>query len=296
MTEDAPNTSPQPTISPTPAGQTPRERAKTYLAKVNKTEIRSDNDAALFNELTKQTHEKLMANWLTGGYQTCCIDFVCVYAAKLGIDIIGPIPKAQYNKNTDGYFQLEETLKKAGLSHCFVSAKTPGAKPKYGDILRHVAFHVDVCTGWVGEKMYRIQGGNSSHPRHPKDKDGNKIEGYPLEEDKVKIRKEYDNVMKMTPKTDYDSKAILGWLDIDKYFGATSPEITVDEKTGSLWRNRNNELVHPDAPSGGGGPGFFRYAGSTGGEFLDFPHPDSAAARTLDPLELERRSRARRMS
>ncbi len=59
---------------------------------------------------------------------------------------------------------------------------------------------------------------------------------------------------------------------------------------GSLWLNPEGDVVHPDAPKGGGGPGFFRasgplYADSSEGEL---PHPRSPAARTLDPVALQR--------
>lgn len=48
-------------------------------------------------------------------------------------------------------------------------------------------------------------------------------------------------------------------------------------------------VAHPDAPSGGGGPGLFRLPGAvtTGGGPSMLPHPDSPAAGDLDPQRLD---------
>lgn len=50
------------------------------------------------------------------------------------------------------------------------------------------------------------------------------------------------------------------------------------------WRNEKGAFVHPDAPGGGAGPGYFCSAGSVGettDPFSAFPHPDSPAGRNL---------------
>lgn len=260
------------------------KRAHEVLAKVGQDEIRSDRDAAKFSEVTNGvTHKILQEDWLAGGHRTVCIDFVCWYAAQMKIDILSSIPANQRKPKTDGFFDLENTLHKAGLGYAFVRPTDPMAVPHFGDILRHKKFHVDICGGFMAWTCMRYQGGNSSHPRNP----------MPSE---AEILKEYDNVMYVHPKdkngddVDYDPDSLLGWLDIAKYF-AGPPAAPESGKTGSLWMNRNNDLVHPDAPSGSGGQGFFRHAGYTGSDSSDLPHPDSAAARTLDPLELARRSR-----
>jgi len=51
-----------------------------------------------------------------------------------------------------------------------------------------------------------------------------------------------------------------------------------------LWVNINNEVVHPNAPNGGGGPGYFKPATfSRGGAHLlgDIPHPFSPVGRNV---------------
>ena len=54
------------------------------------------------------------------------------------------------------------------------------------------------------------------------------------------------------------------------------------------WLSANGGVVHPDAPVGGGGPGFFRTAGATrtDGGMDELAHPDSPQATRLDTTEL----------
>jgi len=63
-----------------------------------------------------------------------------------------------------------------------------------------------------------------------------------------------------------------------------------EKHTDSTWYNREGVLVHPDAPLGSGGLGFFGRAGSTESFRVSggIPDPRSPASRTLDPLKLER--------
>jgi hypothetical protein len=78
-----------------------------------------------------------------------------------------------------------------------------------------------------------------------------------------------------------------GWFTMTKSVGpppGALPDTPAARKTGSLWLNGDGEVVHPDAPRGGGGRGFFRRAGCLFAEAFVLPHPKSAAARTLDPL------------
>ena len=55
------------------------------------------------------------------------------------------------------------------------------------------------------------------------------------------------------------------------------------------WLNQNADVVHPDAPAGGGGAGQFTRAGLLGadGEPEALPHPDAPAAGALDPIRLD---------
>jgi hypothetical protein len=68
------------------------------------------------------------------------------------------------------------------------------------------------------------------------------------------------------------------------------PRERLDPSRFGLWANDEGRLVHPDAPSGGGGPGGFRNAFSLG-QLLDFghdfPHPHSAVGRRLDHADLD---------
>ena len=54
------------------------------------------------------------------------------------------------------------------------------------------------------------------------------------------------------------------------------------------WLNQNSDVVHPDAPAGGGGAGQFTRAGLLGaeGEPEALPHPDAPSAGALDPIRL----------
>jgi hypothetical protein len=55
------------------------------------------------------------------------------------------------------------------------------------------------------------------------------------------------------------------------------------------WLNTQGDVVHPDAPRGGGGPGLFARSGPLGadGEAELLPHPDAPAAGALDPVRLD---------
>jgi hypothetical protein len=56
-----------------------------------------------------------------------------------------------------------------------------------------------------------------------------------------------------------------------------------------VWINHSGDVVHPDAPAGGGGPGFFRIAGPLCAGLVVLTrllHHRAPAARTQDPLEL----------
>lgn len=53
------------------------------------------------------------------------------------------------------------------------------------------------------------------------------------------------------------------------------------------WLGSDNGVVHPDAPQGGGGAGYFRTPGAVAGEgeLATLPHPDAPAATTMDPVQ-----------
>jgi hypothetical protein len=58
------------------------------------------------------------------------------------------------------------------------------------------------------------------------------------------------------------------------------------------WVNHQGQIVHPDAPLGGGGPGRFRTLTTKDAEAKappsSLPSPRSAAARTVDPLRVQK--------
>jgi hypothetical protein len=253
-----------------------RDKAKSVLAQVPETgEVRSDLNPALFKKLTGGvTQEILMENWKSGGIRTVCIDFVCWYAREMGIDIISSIPPKLRNPKVDGFFALQETLTKCGKGYAYVAATKDGPRPECGDILRHGkgAFHVDVAVGFDDKVLLRAAGGQSSHPRPKSD-----------------VSKEYDNVLRVRGKGPYDFSNLQGWLDIEKFFSAV--EVPDRSKTGSLWFNESGDVVHPDAPAGGGGRGFFRAASPLcATEYYDhLPHPHSSVIRTLDPSRIDDR-------
>jgi hypothetical protein len=68
----------------------------------------------------------------------------------------------------------------------------------------------------------------------------------------------------------------------------TNPSPQVKQAVSSPWTNIDGQLVHPDAPAGGGGPGYFRTAGIPSGDEspVNLPDPWSPAAMSLDPLEI----------
>ena len=59
------------------------------------------------------------------------------------------------------------------------------------------------------------------------------------------------------------------------------------------WLATDGRVVHPDAPAGGGGPGYFRVAGhsTAQGDAEQLAHPDSPRASALDVFDLNRAER-----
>src|SRR5262249_12997487 len=135
--------------------------------------------------------------------RTVCIDFVCWYAAQMGINILASIPKEKRDNNVDGFFALGPTLAKGGRGDAYVASTKDGPVPQFGDILRHgKAIHVAIALGFEGNFCLRAAGGQSSHPRPKED-----------------VSKEYDNVLRVRGSGPYDFTDLQGWLDLDLYFG-----------------------------------------------------------------------------
>jgi len=183
-----------------------RDKARDLLKPIAD-EVQSKRDADEFSRLTGgMTHKRLQTEWentkQTHTLRTVCIDFVGWYAGQMGIDILSSIPANLRNSKVDGYFALEQTLKKAGKGHAWVSA-AQGGHPKCGDILRHKAFHVDVAVDFdeVKKVLFRIAGGQSYHPR-PTDN----------------VSAEFDNVKRVGGDGPYNSANLEGWLDLERFF------------------------------------------------------------------------------
>lgn len=53
------------------------------------------------------------------------------------------------------------------------------------------------------------------------------------------------------------------------------------------WLGSGNAVVHPDAPQGGGGMGYFRTPGTPAseGDLATLPHPNAPATTTMDPVQ-----------
>ncbi|WP_010583697.1 hypothetical protein [Schlesneria paludicola] len=188
-----------------------RKKARGLLDKVPG-EVRSDapgDEKKLFEELANgKTHRSLQEEWestkhLTGVLRTVCIDFVVWYSGQMGINLYSTIDPKALNLKVDGFFNLQETLKKAGKSHAWVPA-TSQKLPQCGDILRHTAWHVDVAVGMDKGILERVAGGQSRHIRPTED-----------------VTKEYDNIMRVRGKKEYEPKDLQGWLDIELF--AQSP-------------------------------------------------------------------------
>jgi hypothetical protein len=207
-----------------PIREKARDKLKTIAAEV-RSNIPGSNPPANnpeFTRLTKgMTHTELQTQWestkKTHTLRTVCIDFVGWYAGEMGIDIMSSIPAKARDPKVDGFFALEQTLKKCGKPHAWVSAKK-GGRPKCGDILRHnPAFHVDVALGYQAsaggsieyEKyvpngvLVRVAGGQSSHPRPTED-----------------VSKEFDAIKVVSGKGPYNPSAsnLEGWLDLERFF------------------------------------------------------------------------------
>jgi hypothetical protein len=93
---------------------------------------------------------------------------------------------------------LNEIVRKAGKPESWI-ASTPDNRPQYGDILRHTAFHVDVALGFDGDILLRAAGGQ-----------GGKGVGH-------------DIIKRVRGAASYDPRRLMGWIDIDIYFGDDAP-------------------------------------------------------------------------
>jgi hypothetical protein len=144
--------------------------------------------AAKYIEMTGLSQQNLTDNWAKGGIMTGCNGFTGWYCRQMGFPIYM------------GGFDLKGLVAKAGKPEAWIES-TPDNYPDYGDILRHTAFHVDVCVGWDGEDediLLRAAGGQ-----------GGKSVGH-------------DIIKRVRGTGSYDPKRLMGWIDIDIFFGDDS--------------------------------------------------------------------------
>jgi hypothetical protein len=187
---------------------------------------------------------------------TACNEFVGWYRGKLGI------------KENLGRFDIESYLKTINKDYAWVKSTT-NVRPKPGDILRHTAYHMDVCLYFKDDVLYRVGAGQGTVGS-------------------------FDILKRIQGSGPYDYTKLQGWVDIDLYVNGPPsppppppPPQQQQDGGAQLWFNRDGDLVNPDSPDGGGGPGFFRVAGPLSPDpDQDLPYPGSRAARNLDPVEM----------
>jgi hypothetical protein len=163
-----------------------RDKARSILDGVlpGSVEIRS-NVGGKYEQLTGLSHKRLTDNWANGGIMTGCNGFTGWYGRQLG----NTVPLS--------VFDLQAAAKKAGKPAAWVVSRSDN-RPQYGDILRHVSFHVDVCLGFEDGALLRAAGGQ-----------GGKNAGC-------------DIIRRVRGTGAYDPKKLMGWLDIELLFGDAS--------------------------------------------------------------------------
>jgi hypothetical protein len=160
-----------------------RDKAAAYLQQVPEppAAIGSKSHGPLFTRLTGTPHERMEANWKTGGYMTACNGFTGTFAVNMGASGLF-------------MFDLKGALEKEGKGYAWVKS-APDAKPKFGDICRYTAFHVGVSLGFDGDYWKSADAGQ-----------GGPKAGQDL------LRRKYRNYT-------HDWTKLQGWVDLDLYFG-----------------------------------------------------------------------------
>ncbi len=267
---------------------TVREIAETYLktkvlAKLDVSANRSaqggkqlwsDKDEPVFTDLTREDlggfptmQAKLEANWKKPGqFMTTCLSFVLTYAKHLG-----------YQMKFPGGFMASFEVATA-LARCDMG--TPG-KPRF----------VDKSHAWVpfggkkrpgyGDVVLFKHNDNENHIGISLGVAADTDSWETAESGQGGPALKHDAIEKFTQQ--YLSRAHLGWVDIDLYFNGPPKPQGPQGTTGSLWINDERRLVHPNAPDGGGGPGYFRHAGVYAPDdgTHGLPHPSSPASRKV---------------
>lgn len=180
-----------------------RERAAAILGAIPKIDIRSSGTTAgLYSTYTGGlTQATLEANWKPpkNGIMTGCNAFTGWYGASLGAE--------KYL----GRFDLDTYLPSIGKGHAWIKS-APARRPKYGDILRHTSFHVDVCDDFDGSVLKRVAAGQGSRALG------------------------YDVLCQVRGKAAYDPAKLQGWIDIDLFFGPAPTSIPVPPWLAGWWK------------------------------------------------------------
>ena len=295
-----------------------RQAAKTWIKEhipPDKPTIISTNNSD-FRKLTNHDHAYYVGEWekLNGTSPprrlvTSCMDFVIAYCNGIGVSsYVGTFAPRQY-------------LQKVGKLHTWMDPLTANHAPKFGDICywpystkddpsRQLACHMGVSLGakeieeWVFDTtggcevghvvaLYTAEGGQDNIAFNGNTFD--KAQSFAC----VKRKTYLDPGYIPHPLPVYSSSLLLGWIDIalfqnqldddDPAGGIPDSQPAADGRaTSSLWRNEDGQVVHPDAPPGGGGAGHFRSAGTLfGNPFMQgLPHPYAPAVRNLDRPEI----------
>lgn len=131
-----------------------------------------------YTEMTGLTHKRLIDSWASGINLTGCNGFTGWFGVQMG----SPVAL--------GGFDLEGIVKKAGKPEAWIPS-TPGIRPKYGDILRHATFHVDVALDFEGAILWRAAGGQGGSAS------------------------QCDIIKRVRGQAAYNPARLLGWIDME---------------------------------------------------------------------------------
>src|SRR5207249_11751604 len=137
-------------------------------------------------------------NWAKGGMLTCCNEFVGWYAARLG------------SQKYLGRFDLETFLPSNGKAQSWVKSNED-ARPEYGDICRHTAFHVGIALDFDGDIWTHVDAGQ-----------GGPNAGH-------------DIIKRTRGSALYDYKKLQGWINIERYFDPTAQTVPVPSWLLGWW-------------------------------------------------------------
>ena len=252
--------------------------------------IYSDGSTAVqFAAITNVTQTELEENWKAQAGKkpprqclTSCNGFVGCYARSIGL-----LDQPGFSKK-EGlgifYDPLVQFLKRHNKQDSWVPA-SEDIRPLPGDIVWFKGTHVGVSIDFDGEAWITEEGGQGGPKPYGS---APEYEYNPGGHDLVKRRNDRRYVI-----TD-----LRGWLDIERFTASETETADADEPADDgvasnvcdggasecLWLTVEGKVVHPDAPAGGGGPGYFCCAGTLFGfPFFDeeLLHPWAPAARHL---------------